>query len=183
VAVSTNVLQGRPHIEMVREVLRGGHDLLMKEAEPNENVPFGSTDMHLLRTCPCPLWLVKPGQGDRPFSQILAPVDPAPPPDEADLLHIKADLAPKDVALDTKILDLAGSLANNEGAELHVLHAWSAPGEGLLRGTRCWRRSRSNATWRTHGLRPGRPSTASSQRPPTGLDAASCTCSRATRRT
>jgi universal stress protein E len=30
VAVSTNVLQGRPHIEMVREVLRGGHDLLIR---------------------------------------------------------------------------------------------------------------------------------------------------------
>jgi nucleotide-binding universal stress UspA family protein len=134
VAVSTEVLRGRRHIEMVRQVLRGGHDLLMKEAEPNEGVLFGSTDMHLLRTCPCPLWLVKPGQGDRPFARVLAPVDPAPPPDEADLLHLKADLAPKDAALDTKILELAGSLADDEGAELHVLHAWSAPGEGLVRG-------------------------------------------------
>jgi nucleotide-binding universal stress UspA family protein len=90
--------------------------------------------MHLLRTCPCPLWLVKPGHGDGPFTQILAPVDPAPPADEADLLHIKEDIAPKDPALDAQILELAGSLAENNGAELHVLHAWSAPGEGLLRG-------------------------------------------------
>ncbi len=134
VAVSTDVLRGRRHIEMVREVLRGEHDLLMKEAEPNENVLFGSTDMHLLRTCPCPLWLVKPDHGDRPFSQILAPVDPAPPPDETDLLQVKADPAAKDPALDAKILELAGSLAESEGAELHVLHAWSAPGEGLVRG-------------------------------------------------
>ncbi len=133
-AVSTNVLRGRRQIEMIREVLRDGHDLLMKEAEPNEKVLFGSTDMHLLRTCPCPVWLVKPCHGDRPFSQILAPVDPAPPADETDLLQTKADLAPKDAALDAKILDLGGSLADREGAELHVLHAWSAPGEGLLRG-------------------------------------------------
>src|SRR5262249_5741204 len=105
-AVSTEVLRSRRHIEMVREVLRGGHDLMIKEAEPNENVLFGSTDMHLLRTCPCPVWLVKPDQGDPPFSKILAAVDPAPPPDETDLLHIKGDIAPKDPALDSKILEL-----------------------------------------------------------------------------
>jgi universal stress protein E len=134
VEVSTKVLRGRPYIEMMREVLRGGHDLLMKEAEPNENVLFGSTDMHLLRACPCPVWLVKPDQGNRPFAQVLAAVDPAPPPDETDLLHLKEELTRKDAALDVRILELAGSLADREGAELHVLHAWSAPGEGLLRG-------------------------------------------------
>jgi nucleotide-binding universal stress UspA family protein len=133
-AVVTVVLRGRRHIEMVRQVLRGDHDLLMKEAGPNEGVLFGSTDMHLLRACPCPVWLVRPGYGDRPFSRILAPVDPAPPPDETDLLHIKEDLAPKDATLDARILDLAGSLADGDGAELHVLHVWSAPGEGILRG-------------------------------------------------
>src|SRR5262245_10325085 len=131
---STEVLRDRPQITMVREVLRDGHDLLLKEAEPNENVLFGSIDMHLLRTCPCPVWLVKPGQGDGPFSRILAPVDPAPPPDETDLLHLKQDLDPKDPALDAKILELAGSLADSVGAELHVLHVWSTPGEGFLRG-------------------------------------------------
>jgi nucleotide-binding universal stress UspA family protein len=133
-AVSTEVLRGRRHIEMVRRVLRGGHDLLMKEAEPNEAVLFGSTDMHLLRSCPCPVWVVKPGHGDRPFAQVLAPVDPSPPADETDLLHIREDLAPKDPALDARVLELATSLAEGDGAELHVLHAWSAPGEGLVRG-------------------------------------------------
>lgn len=132
--VSTEVLRGRPHLEISWEVLRGGHDLIMKEAEPNESVLFGSTDMHLLRTCPCPVWLLKPGHGDVPFSQILAAVDPAPPSDETDLFHLKAELAQKDEALDAKILKLAGSLAEREGAQLHVLLAWSAPGEGLVRG-------------------------------------------------
>ena len=133
VEISTEVLRGRLYLEISREVLRGGHDLIMKEAEPNESVLFGSTDMHLLRTCPCPVWLSKPGHGDWPCSQILAAVDPAPPPDETDLLHLKAELAQKDEALDVKILELAGSLAEREGAQLHVLHAWSAPGEVLVR--------------------------------------------------
>jgi universal stress protein E len=134
VVASSSVLLGRRHVEMVREALDGGHDLLMKQAEPNEDVLFGSTDMHLLRDCPCPIWLVNPGQGDRPYSRVLAAVDPAPPPDESDVLHLKADLTPKDAALDVRILELAGSMAELEGAELHVLHAWSAPGEELLMG-------------------------------------------------
>jgi nucleotide-binding universal stress UspA family protein len=132
--VSTGALRGRRHLELVREVQRGGHDLLLKEAEPNEGVPFGSTDMHLLRTCPCPLWLFRPEHADRDPERILAPVDPSPSADEADLLHLKAELAPKDRSLDAKILDFAGSLAGDAGAELHVVHAWSAPGEDLLRG-------------------------------------------------
>lgn len=135
VTVSTEVLQGRSDIEMVRATVRGGYDLLMKEAEPNEHVLFGSTDMHLLRNCPSPVWLVKPGQGERPLSKILAPVDPAPPSDEADLLHIKTGHASKDPGLDVTVLELAGSLASRDGAELHVLHAWIAPGEEHLRGS------------------------------------------------
>ena len=131
VEVSTEILRGRPYLEIVREVQRGGHDLIMKEAEPNESLLFGSTDMHLLRACPCPVWLLKPGHGDGRFTRILAAVDPAPPSDEMDLLHLKTDLAQKDEALDVRILDLATSLASREGAELHVLHTWSAPGEGL----------------------------------------------------
>lgn len=133
-AVTTEVLRGRRHVALVQEVLRNGHDLLIKEAEPNASVLFGSTDMHLLRSCPCPVWLFKAGQAGRAFARILAAVDPALPPDEMDLLHLKTGLAPKDPSLDARVLALAGSLAESEGAELHIVHAWDAPGEGLLLG-------------------------------------------------
>ncbi len=132
--VTTSVLRGRRYLELVREVLKGKHDLLMKEAEPNQDVSFGSTDMNLLRCCPCPLWLFKPQHVGQPFARILAAVDPAPPPDDSIQLHIKAELAPRDGALDARILEIADSLARREGAELHVVHAWSAIGERLLRG-------------------------------------------------
>ena len=132
--VSVEVLTGRPHLETVREVEKGGHDLVMKEAEPNKSLLFGSTDMYLLQTCPCPLWILKPGHGDKPFSKILAAVDPLPPPDDLDLLHLKTEIGQKEESLDVKILDLAGSLAENDNAELQIIHAWSVPGEGLLRG-------------------------------------------------
>lgn len=134
IEIATKVLQGRPSLELIREVLRGGHDLVMKEAEPNQGVLFGPADMQLLRDCPAAVWLFNPAQGDRPFAQILAAVDPAPAPDVADLLHLTEELAPKDASLDLKIMELADSLMESEGAELHVLHAWSAPGEMMLRG-------------------------------------------------
>jgi universal stress protein E len=132
--VATEVRTGRGHLEVVREVVSGGHDTLLKEAEPNQRVLFGSTDMHLLRNCPCPLWLLKPGHEGGGFARVLAAVDPAPATDEADLLHLKAELAPNDAALDAKVLELASSLADEVGGELHVVHAWSAPGEALVRG-------------------------------------------------
>jgi nucleotide-binding universal stress UspA family protein len=130
---STEVLNGRLHLETVREVLRGGHDLLMKEADPKGSIVFSSTDLHLLRACPCPVWLFKPEHAGGNFAQVLVAVDPAPPPDTADLLHVKDEVAPKDAALDVKLLEIAGSLAEHERAELHVVHAWSAPGESVLR--------------------------------------------------
>ena len=182
VEVSTKALRGRPYLEISREVLRGGHDLIMKEAEPNESVLFGSTDMHLLRTCPCPVWLLKPGTEDRPRSQILAAVDPAPPPDEMDLLHLKVELAQKDEALDVKILELAGSLAESEGAELHVIHAWSAPGEGLVRGEVMLTQEQVDRYVEDSRVRPGWPSNVSSRRSRPSPAAALCTYSRATRR-
>jgi nucleotide-binding universal stress UspA family protein len=132
-AASATVLEGRSHIELIREVLRGSHDLLVKRAEPNGGIPFGPLDMHLLRDCPCPVWLVRPDRNGDPYTRVLATVDPEPPADEADLLHIKTNLDAKDPALDARILQLAQAVATADGASLDVLHAWSAPGESLLR--------------------------------------------------
>ncbi len=133
-SVTTSVLRGRPAIEIVREVIRGKHDLVIKAAEPNHPMHFGSTDMHLLRACPCPLWLFKPGHEDHKFTRVLAAVDPVPPPDEADLLQLQEPLDRKDPRIDSAILELADALARDQGAELHVVHAWSATCENLVRG-------------------------------------------------
>jgi nucleotide-binding universal stress UspA family protein len=77
--------------------------------------------MHLLRKCPCPVWLVKPG-GSANYGTILASVD----------LDLEGD--PPEVAeLNRRILALASSLALSDFAALHVLHVWDAPGEGIIR--------------------------------------------------
>ena len=112
-------------MEIIREVLREKHDLVIMTAEGDEGLKtrlFGSTSLHLMRKCPCPVWVMKPTQGKR-FARIMAAVDLDP--DESDT---ELD------ALNTKIMDLATSLAALEQGELHIVHAWTMSGESLLRG-------------------------------------------------
>lgn len=115
---------GRPHIEIIRTVLRGGHDLVIKAAEPQGGGLrarwLGSRDMHLLRKCPCPVWLLRP-EGRQPYRRILATVDFTPGGGDAET-----------EGLNQRILDLASALALAEFAELHVAHVWEAPATGLL---------------------------------------------------
>lgn len=116
------VLTGSAFLEITREVLRSGHDLVLKTAQEPQGVKqrlFGSTGWHLLRKCPCPVWIVKSDEAAE-YRRILAAV--APDPD--DEVHS---------ALDRKIVELASSMARREGGELHLVHAWELFGEHLLR--------------------------------------------------
>jgi nucleotide-binding universal stress UspA family protein len=127
VEINTRVLVGSPFLEVIREVLRTGRDLVIKSPEPREWLDrlFDSDDMHLLRKCPCPVWLIKP-QAPKTFRRILATVDvdAGYPAAEMDTRH----------ALNRQILELATSLALSEFAELHIAHAWRAIGESAMRG-------------------------------------------------
>jgi len=118
----TKVLVGDPFLEVTREVLRNAHDLVVMTAEGRcgfREWLFGATSMHLMRKCPCPVWVVKPAQTER-YARILAAVDTDP------------DDGSKD-ALNSTIMELATSLAQLEQSELHVVHAWTMYGEQLLR--------------------------------------------------
>ena len=50
---------GTPFIEVISAVLRNGHDLVLKPVRPRPGRQglFASTEMHLLRKCPCPVWI------------------------------------------------------------------------------------------------------------------------------
>ena len=127
ITIVTRVLMGTAFLEIIREVLRHGHDLVIKVPEDPSWLErlFGSDDMHLLRKCPCPVWLVKhPHSG--PYRRILAAVD-------VDVDHRSAELATRH-GLNVKILELAMSLALSDFAELHIAHAWVAIGESAMRG-------------------------------------------------
>ena len=76
IKMETSVLVGTPFLEIIRDVLRNGRDMVIKAPEKLGWLDrlFGSDDMHLLRKCPCPVWLIKP-QAPKAFRRILAAVD------------------------------------------------------------------------------------------------------------
>jgi universal stress protein E len=122
VEVSEAVLQGVPFVEVIRMVLREGHDIVIKgaTAAPHGRGVLKGFDMHLLRKCPCPVWMLM-GPGDGTFDTILAAVDPQPTGNAA-----------RD-KLDRLVLDLATSLAERDDAEVHVAHSWQLQEEQALR--------------------------------------------------
>jgi len=121
--IQLKVVAGREFIEIIQEVLRNGHDLVIKTARGmggSLGILFGSTAMHLLRKCPCPVWLIKPDVQQH-FGRIMAAVDVMPPEIEENDLN-------------SKIMELATSLAMQDKSELHIVHAWEKPDTNLFSG-------------------------------------------------
>lgn len=122
VQTDVDILFGRTFIEAIVRVLRHQHDLVIKTARGFRADPllgFGSTDMHLLRKCPCPVWMIHPEGGLYGSSHsggIMAAVDPDP-----------ANATKH--ALSTMIMQLATSLSLLEERPLHVVHAWHMPAQ------------------------------------------------------
>ncbi|MEO1198783.1 MAG: universal stress protein [Pseudomonadota bacterium] len=124
--VAIDVHIGKPFLEIIRAVLAEGHDLVVKTAEEAEGLHrylFTSTDQHLLRKCPCPVWLRLP-DAPRPTRTVLAAVD---------VSGATNDGADAEADLNQTILETAARIAAFEAASLHVIHVWDAPGEGLVR--------------------------------------------------
>lgn len=115
IGVSTRVLSGTPALAITREVVRHGHDLVMKSAlgkDDDRQRLFGTVAHRLMRVCPCPVWVVQPSY-DQSHRAVLAAIDPRRDDHESR-------------GLNQKILELAVSLAESEAKELDVVHAWDA---------------------------------------------------------
>ena len=118
------VVMGIYFLEIIREVLREQHDLVITTAEGKKGIRarvLGTTSTHLMRKCPCPVWVVKRAQ-TRPYSRILAAVDPSVFEPERD-------------SLNPLILELASGMARKEGGELHIIHVWRLFGERYVRSS------------------------------------------------
>ena len=127
IEIKTKILIGTPFLEIIHEVLRNQHDLVIKIPENQDWLEriFGSDDMHLLRKCPCPVWLIKP-TAVKTYRRILAAVD-------VEDIEI-ADEMNSRKALNQEILELASSLTFLDSSELHIVHVWNAIAEDTLRG-------------------------------------------------
>ena len=114
------VLKGVPFLEIIRKVLTDGHDLVMKGAgSGQDSLFFTSTDLHLMRKCPCPVWVMKKTR-KRHYARVLAAVEPDATDEQRK-------------AMNKMIMELATSLTIMDGGELHVVNAWKLDDEQTLR--------------------------------------------------
>lgn len=123
--IDLTVTVGKAYLEVIRHVARSGCDFVVKKAEPLSGVDrflFASTDQHLLRKCPCPVWLQTPAATSRP-GRVLAAVD----------LDVWDAAEPETLtALNRRVVDASCMIARARDAEVIILHAWEAPGEGMV---------------------------------------------------
>ena len=120
--VAVVALAGAPFLAIIQQVLRAGHDLVIASADGGNSlrsVYFGSTATHLMRKCPCPVWIVKPGQSTH-YARILACVDPKPDVEDG-------------MEMDTKIAELAMSLAtSNDARRLMTINTPNPSGGSIV---------------------------------------------------
>jgi nucleotide-binding universal stress UspA family protein len=123
--VTPQIRIGKAFIEIIRHVLDTGADFVVKQAEPLSGIHrllFASTDQHLMRKCPCPVWM-RSASASPHAHRVIAAVD-------VDL----ADAAEPDTltSLNRRVIETACAVAAPTGAQVTVLHAWDAMGEGLV---------------------------------------------------
>ena len=106
--VEITVKTGKPHIEITREAIARGADLVITQGEPHGEA------VRLLRVCPSSVWAVKGGHVG-PHRRIVAAVDPLAGDDH-------------ELELARKVVEHALGVARLQGGEVHVLYVW---GEGL----------------------------------------------------
>ena len=121
---AVRVQSGKPFIEIIRCAAEIGADLVIKAADP----PLGrgrfllaSTDQHLLRKCPCRVWIQSAGGSAKP-RRVIAAVD-ADDWDAAEPETLRG--------LNRAVIETARALAAPDG-EVIALHAWEAAAEGPL---------------------------------------------------
>ncbi|MGX9355742.1 universal stress protein [Roseobacteraceae bacterium S113] len=118
--VTTRVLSGALFMEVIREVQRRDHDLVIKGAQRSPGAPYlRGPDMHLMRKCPCPVWVLNSAVEPK-AQRILAAVD------------VSSDDETRG-ALATMVMQLATSLSVHDEARLDVMHVWRLDEEATLR--------------------------------------------------
>lgn len=113
VRVDTDILAGPPADALVQDVLRFGHDLVVRShardlvARPKS---IGAIDIQLFRHCQCPVWAVGPGAAPQ-HPKIVGAIDASAED-------------PVKQGLNAKIIELALSLTQLQEGSLILLHTW-----------------------------------------------------------
>ena len=112
--VRARVLVGIPYLEIIKEVIRSKNDLLVIAGRKKISVKkkvFGSTTQHVLRKCPCPVWVMNPKKKTKKFGQVLAAIDDR---------HGDAVVD----EINGQVLELALSLSQIEKVKLNVVEVF-----------------------------------------------------------
>ena len=107
---------GKSWVELIKQVLRGNHDLLMvgtRSLKGFERLLLGSTGLKLMRNCPCAVWITKPLIVAQTCRVLVAD----------DLTEVGA-----------RLIRLGATVAVAKNAELHVLHALEYPWDSSTAG-------------------------------------------------
>ena len=106
---------GTAALSIVGWALAEGDDLVVVTSD--EDREDHATIKRLLRKCPSPVWVVRPTRAR--IQRVLAAVNPDP----------------EELELNRTILELASSMVELYGGELHVVHAWELYGESTMRSS------------------------------------------------
>lgn len=117
--VSSEILIGREFIEIIKYVLRHNIDAVVKVARLQSQRLLGN-DLHLLRKCPCPVWLIREPIRN---SSVLATID------------LKLQEHAEGKAMNLLILNMAKKVAQWDQSKLFVLSCWTLYGEDALRNS------------------------------------------------
>ncbi len=103
----------QPFLGIIQEILKGDYDAVVKVAEPtNRDSGYDALDMSLLRKCPEPLWLLKPGAASS--GEITVAIDPS-------LTEGSAR------ELSAALMREADAIATRQSAPLHIVACWTSP--------------------------------------------------------
>jgi len=108
--VSCVVEAGVPSAEIVKQVLKEQHDLLListKKQKTVKNHFLGGTSTELMRQCPCPIWAVKPGAGEEVKMMIG--------------MHFDEKVEDHNDTLNHELLKVAGAVADSSTSEMHLV--------------------------------------------------------------
>lgn len=100
---------GKSWVELIKQVIRGHHDLLMvgtRKLSGLQRLLLGSTGLKLMRNCPCPVWITKPHVMANPPRVLVAD----------DLSSVGA-----------RLVRLGAAISLAKGAEMDVMHALEYP--------------------------------------------------------
>lgn len=109
--VEVRVTQGNPAFELIRQAVRGKHDLIVKTARGRDvrhPSSFGSTALHLVRKSPVPVLLVSPQRALLERPKVLC--------------ALELETRDGQDGLNRRLLKSASHLAAAQSAELHVVH-------------------------------------------------------------